>query len=138
MVIDVLSPEELARHERAIERIRRKLFASHTPEEFGIVPGSEEIISASAENLWNAGVGSYRRITWGGLRYFIATSAAQLEMTVSHFERDVFTLHVADERGHTEVASRVEFAALDNLAWRHIATLRRAAEGRRRAQLQRG
>jgi hypothetical protein len=66
MVIDVLSPEELARHERAINKIRRKLFASHTPEEFGIVPGSEEILTASAENLWNAGVGSYRRITLSG------------------------------------------------------------------------
>lgn len=37
-----------------------------------------------------------------------------------------------DDRGHTEVASRVKFTALDSLAWRHVTSLRRAAGGRKR------
>ncbi len=66
MVIVALTPEEVAKHERAVEKIRRKLFATHTPEEFGIVPGSEEIMRATAEERWMAGVGEYRVIRWGG------------------------------------------------------------------------
>jgi hypothetical protein len=53
---------------------------------------------------------------------------ARLEMIVSHFERDVLTFHIANERGHTEVVSPVKLAALDSLAWRHVTNLRRAAE----------
>ena len=36
MVVDALTPEEVARHERAIAKIRRKLFARHRPKDFGI------------------------------------------------------------------------------------------------------
>jgi hypothetical protein len=41
-------------------------------------------------------------------------------MTISHFERHLFTFRVASEREHTELASPIEFAALDRLAWKYI------------------
>lgn len=120
MVIDALTPEEVVRHRRAIEKIKRKLFARHTPDDFGIVPGSEEVLSATAEQLWCASIGEYRRVTLGGLRFTIAIGSSHFEMTVSHFEHDVFTLHIASERGHTELASRVRFDAVDRIAWAYV------------------
>lgn len=120
MVIVALTLDESARHKRAIEKVKRKLFARHTPDDYGIVPGSEEILSATAEQRWCASVGEYRRITWGGLRFAIAIGSSRFEMTISHFERDVFTVHVATELGHTELAARVEFDALDRIAWSYI------------------
>lgn len=125
MVIDVLTPEESARHDRAIAKIRRKLFAQHTPSEFGIVPDSELVLSATAQQRWCAGIGDYRTITWGGLRYTIVPVSSRYELTVSHTERDVFLLHIANQRGNTEVVSPVKFDELDRAAWMHVEHLRR-------------
>lgn len=128
MVLDSLTPDEIALHTRAIEKIRRKLFARHSREEYGIVPGSEEVLAATAEKRWCAGVGTYRRITWGGLRFWIVTKAESYELTISHFERDIFSVHIADERGHTEVESRARLPMLDSTTWKHVTALRRAAD----------
>jgi hypothetical protein len=127
MVIDALTPEEIARHGRAIAKIRRKLFGQHTPEEFAIVPGSERVLSATAQQKWCASIGDYRTITFGGLRFTLAIESSRYELTVSHSERDVFILHIANERGNTEVVSPVKFNELDRAAWKHIENLRRAS-----------
>src|SRR5687768_10495289 len=107
MVIVVLTPEEIARHDRAIAKIRRKLFAQHTPDELGIVQGSERVLSATAQQRWCASIGHYRTITWGGLRFTLSLASSRYELTVSHCDRDVFILHIANERGNTEVVSPV-------------------------------
>ena len=127
MVIDALTPEEIARHDRAIAKIRRKLFAQHTPDELGIVQGSERVLSATAHQRWCASIGNYRTITWGGLRFTLSLGSSRYELTVSHCERDVFLLHIANERGNTEVVSPVRFDELDRIAWKHIENLRRAS-----------
>jgi hypothetical protein len=127
MVIDALTPEEIARHGRAIAKIRGKLFGQHTPEEFAIVPGSERVLSATAQQKWCASIGDYRTITFGGLRFTLAIESSRYELTVSHSERDVFILHIANERGNTEVVSPVKFNELDRAAWKHIENLRRAS-----------
>jgi len=127
MVIDALTPEEIARHDRAIAKIRRKLFVQHTHDEFAIVPGSERVLSATAQQRWCASIGNYRTITWGGLRFTLAIASSRYELTVSHCERDVFILHIANERGNTEVVSPVKFEELDRVAWKHIENLRRAS-----------
>jgi hypothetical protein len=132
MVIVALTPDERARHERAIEKIKRKLFARRTPDDYGIVPGSEKTLSATAEQRWCASIGEYRRVTWGGLRFEIAIGSSRYEMTISHFERNVFSVHAATERGHTELAALVEFDGLDRIAWRYIQN-RRSGGGRHRA-----
>lgn len=126
MVIDALTPEEIARHDRAITKIRRTLFAQHAPSEFGIVAGSERVLSATAQQRWCASIGNYRTITWGGLRFTLAIGSSRYELTVSHCERDVFLLHIANERGNTEVVSPVRFDELDRVAWKHIENLRRS------------
>jgi hypothetical protein len=126
MVIDALTPEEIDRHARAIAKIRRKLFAQHTADEFAIVPGSERVLSATAQQKWCASIGHYRTITFGGLRFTLAIASSRYELTVSHCERDVFILHIANERGNTEVVSPVKFDELDRAAWKHIENLRRA------------
>jgi hypothetical protein len=125
MVIVALTPEEVAKHERAVEKIRRKLFATHTPEEFGIVPGSEEIMRATAEERWMAGVGEYRVIRWGGLRYAIEAQGDPFKLTITHFERDTFTFHISNKRGHTEVVTPAKFADIDRIAWHHVSNLHR-------------
>jgi hypothetical protein len=129
MVIVALTPDESARHKRAIEKIKRKLFAHHAPEDYGIVSGSEKILSATAEQRWCASIGEYRRVSWGGLRFAIAIGSSRYEMTISHFERNVFSVHVATELGHTELAARVEFDALDRIAWKYVQN--RRSVGRR-------
>jgi hypothetical protein len=123
MVIVALTPEEVAKHERAIEKIRRKLFAQHTAEEFGIVPESEEVISATAEKRWMAGVGDYRVIRWGGLRYKLEAKGEPFKLTITHFERDTFTFHISNKRGHTEVVAPVTFADIGRVAWKHVRNL---------------
>src|SRR5688572_14802946 len=127
MVIVALTPEEIARHGRAIAKIRRKLFVEHTPDEFSIVPGSERVLSATAQRKWCASIGDYRTITFGGLRFTLAIASSRYELTVSHSERDVFILHIANERGNTEVVSPVKFNELDRAAWKHIENLRRTS-----------
>ena len=127
MVIDALTPEEIARHDRAIAKIRRKLFVQHTPDELGIVQGSERVLSATAQQRWCASIGNYRTITWGGLRFTLSLGSSRYELTVSHCERDVFLLHIANERGNTEVVSPVRFDELNHVAWKHIENLLRAS-----------
>ena len=125
MIIVALTPEEIERHARAIAKLRGKLFAEHTPDEFSIVPGSERILSATAEKRWCAGEGEYRRMTWGGLRFTLAIGSKRYELTVSHFERDVFILHIANQRGNTELVSPVKFNDLDHVTWKHVERFRR-------------
>jgi hypothetical protein len=137
MVIDALTPEEIARHDRAIAKIRRKLFVQHTPDEFAIVPGSERVLSATAQQRWCASIGNYRTITWGGLRFTLSLGSSRYELTVSHCERDVFILHIANERGNTEVVSPVRFSELDRVAWKHIENLRRADSRPKRLDVRR-
>lgn len=98
-----LTPEEVSKHKRAIEKIKRKLFARHTPTEYGIVPGSEEIIGATAEERWCASIGEYRKLTLGGVRFTLQIGSSRYSMTVLHVERDVLSLHVSSERGYTEL-----------------------------------
>ena len=69
MVLEPLTPEERARHDRGIERIRRRLFRCYQPTDYFIVPNSERVIAASAESCWNAACGSYRVVRVGGLGF---------------------------------------------------------------------
>lgn len=130
MIIVALTPDETARHARAIEKIKRKLFAHHAPDDYGIVQGSEKILRATAEQRWCAGIGEYRRLTWGGLRFAIAIGSSRYEMMISHFERNLFSVHASTERGHTELAALVEFDAIDRIAWRFIESRRRVVQAR--------
>jgi hypothetical protein len=125
MVIDALTPGELATHERAIVKIRQKLFARHTSEEYGIVDGSEEVMPACAQNRWNAGVGNYRLITCGGLRFDFSGPRSRFTLTVMHFERDVFTVHISNGKGHTEMVDHAKFDSLDQFVWKHVENCRR-------------
>ena len=129
MVIVALTPGEVSKHKRAIEKIKRKLFARHTPTDYGIVPGSEEIIGATSEERWCASIGEYRKLTLGGVRFTLQIGSSRYSMTVSHVERDVFSLHVSSERGHTELSRLVAYERLADMPWEYIRH-RQGANGR--------
>ena len=72
LILAPLTSDEERRHAIAVEKVRRKLFSAHSAEEFSVVPGSERILSASAQELWMAGRGEYRTLALGGLSFRIA------------------------------------------------------------------
>jgi hypothetical protein len=100
VVLEPLTPEEVARHERGIERLRRRLFRKYQPTDYFIVPSSEQVLAASAESRWNAACGSYRVFTFGGLAYSVdcCDPAGLCAFRVSHFDADVFIYRQANIR----------------------------------------
>jgi hypothetical protein len=131
VVIVALTPEELARCDRAIEKIRRKLFAQHTAQEFGFLEGSQTIMPPYAENRWNAGCGNYRVIRWGGLRFHFVAGNSRFELTITHTELDRFLVHIGNEKGHTEMVAPTNFVLLGEFVWRHVEKCRRATKARK-------
>jgi hypothetical protein len=128
VVLEPLTPEERARHERGIERIRRRLFRRYQPVDYFIVPNSEQVLAACAEGCWNAACGSYRVFRVGGLSYAADCRDAEglSRFTVSHAETDLFSFWITAARGHTVNSGIVRFRELDEIVYARVCSLRRS------------
>lgn len=126
--LEALTPEEEARHARGVEKIRRKLFHKHAPADYFIVPGSERILSASAESCWNAACGSYRVFRFGGLSYSFngGGSAGLYTFSARHFNADDFIFWLGAPQGHTLSCTNVAFRDLHELPYAYVQSCRRA------------
>lgn len=129
MVLEPLTPEERARHDRGIERIRRRLFRCYQPTDYFIVPNSERVIAASAESCWNAACGSYRVVRVGGLSYAAdcCDKDGLSRFSVSHFEGHRFNFWLTGARGHTVASLVVHFRKLDEIVYERLCSFRRAS-----------
>jgi hypothetical protein len=128
VVREPLTPEEQARHERGIERIRGRLFRRYQPSDYFIIPNSERVLAASAESCWNAGCGSYRVFRFGGLSYVVdgGDKAGASKLTISHVDRDRFDFWLSAARGHTVTSVSVRFRELDEVVYAYVCSHRRA------------
>jgi hypothetical protein len=127
VVLEPLTPEERARHERGIERIRRRLFRRYQPSDYFIIPNSERVIPASAESCWNAACGSYRVLRFGGLTYVVdcLDQAGLCKFSVSHVDADRFHFWLTAARDHTVCSITVPFGELDEAAHTRVCSYRR-------------
>ena len=116
------------RHERGLERIRRRLFRRYRPTDYCIIPNSERVIAASAESCWNAACGSHRVFRVGGLSYIADCSDKDglSTFSVSHFEGQRFSFWLTAARGHTVTSLVVEFRDLDEIVYGRVCSFRRA------------
>lgn len=128
MVLEPLTLEEVARHERGIAKLRRRLFRKYQPTDYFIVPSSERVLAASAESRWNAACGSYRVFTFGGLGYSVdcRDPAGLCEFRVSHFDADVFTFWLRAAKGHSVTALDIRFRELDDTVYAYVRSYRHA------------
>jgi hypothetical protein len=124
--MEPLTPAEEARHARAIQKIRGRLFHRYPPAGYFIVTGSERILSASAESCWNAACGTYRVFRFGGLAYEIdcADHAGLYSFSVSHFAADTFTFWLSAPQGHTLSCINIAFRDLDELPHAYVRSCR--------------
>lgn len=142
MVLQELTEQDRACHERAVERIRCRLFSKHGPEDYLVVPGSEKLIRASAASCWNAASGSYRVVTWGGLSYAVdcAGEAGPARFSVSHAKADRFHFWLSAAERYTVNALLIRFAELSEVPYYYVSSYRRACSRtlRRQASLKAG
>lgn len=126
-MLEPLTPEERARHEKGIERIRRRLFRRYLPSDYFIIPNSEEVIAACAESCWNAACGSYRVFRVGGLSFAADGGAeGQCRFSVSHMDTNRFSFWMIGARGHTITSLIVPFRDLDEMVYATLCAYRRA------------
>lgn len=128
MVLIALTDEERARHERAVAKMRQCLFLKHSAEEYRIMPDSERVLAAYAEECWNAACGTYRLVHLGGLEYRVDCSdpAGASRFAVSHSGADQFSFWLSAAKGHTVSAMTVHFRELDEVPFRYVSSLRRS------------
>lgn len=128
MVSAPLTSAEQARHERAIEKIRRQLFRKYTPADYFIVPASEHVFAAYAEGRWNEACGAYRVLHLGGISYSVdcADAAGLSKFHLSHAEADRFNFWLTAMPGHTISALNVRFCELDEIPYAYVSSYRRA------------
>jgi hypothetical protein len=129
-VLVPVTPDEIARHVAAINRLRRRLFLKHSSADYHIVDGSEWILPPSAQTLWNAACGEYRELTIGGLRYSVdcLDRDGPARFTVSHERALEFAFWMQTGRGNTLFSLVVPFRALDELVYRYVTSFRRTNE----------
>ena len=128
MVLEPLTPQERARHERGIERIRQRLFRRYQLSDYFIVPDSEKVLLASAQSCWNAACGSYRVFRFGGLSYEVDCGAedGRSKFTVLHCQADQFSFWMTGGRRYTISSLTVSFDALDEIVHARLSSYRRA------------
>lgn len=128
MVLQQITAQERDRHQRAIVRMRDRLFSKHRPEDYLVVPASERVIAAYAESRWNAACGGYRVLHVGGLSYSVdcADEAGLSSFTVSHNEADRFFFWLSAAKGHTVNSMLVRFSELDELPYEYVSSYRRS------------
>lgn len=122
-----LSPEDITRHQAAIDRIRSRLFRKHSPADYCIIDGSEEILPPSSQTRWNAACGEYRELTIGGLRYTVdcLDRDGLSTFTVLHQHAFEFAVWIQTGRGNTVCSLLVPFRRLDDVVFSYIASFRR-------------
>lgn len=126
MVLDALTPEELARQEKALARLRERILSSGSFAALGIGEVTERLVPGYAEMRWSAGIGEYRIRRWGGLEFAFSTEGAGFVVSVIHDLRDLFWVHIANDRGHTESIAQVPFEALGPFVWKQVGNCLRA------------
>jgi hypothetical protein len=128
VVLQPLTPEELARHAKGIEKMRRQLFRRYQPSEYFIVPDSEAVLRASAESCWNAACGEYRVFRFGGLSYLIdcCDKDGLSKFSISHDDADRFSFWLSAAKGHTMASLTVRFRELDEVVHDYVWSLRRS------------
>lgn len=133
MVLVALTEAERARHDRAVGKMRERLFRKHSAEEYCIVSGSERVIAAHVEECWNAACGTYRVVHLGGLEYQVDCEdrAGGSRFAVSHIEADEFNFWLTAPQHYTLSALNVRFRELDEVPFRYVSSLRRANVERR-------
>jgi hypothetical protein len=110
-----LTPEELALHEKAIAKMRRKLFARYSPGDYFSIPGTEEILAPSVTLRCQPSFNlTLREIRWGGLRWQVdgGYEPTPLLVCVSHWEMDRFNIQVTAAKGYTMHIDTFEFVTL--------------------------
>ncbi|HEU4655858.1 MAG TPA: hypothetical protein VFS47_17860 [Steroidobacteraceae bacterium] len=114
MVLAALTPEEQRRHEKAMAKLRAELFRKYSPAQYFIVAGSEGVTPASAEMCWMEGVGSYRKLCLGGLRYRIdcADEYGLAALHVRHRKDKEFCFWIESAQDFTVVSRCVQFTEL--------------------------
>jgi hypothetical protein len=128
VVLEPLTPEEQARHEKGIERVRGRLFRRYQPSDYFIIPNSERVIAASAESCWNAACGRYRVFHFGGLSYLVdgGDKAGVSKLTISRVDSDGFDFWLSAAQGHTVTSVRVRFRELDEVIHAYVCSYWRA------------
>lgn len=128
MVLDLITAKERERHERAIAKIRERLFSRHHADDYRVVSASERVIAPYAESRWNAACGDYRVLYLGGLSYSVdcADEAGLSRFSVSHDEDDRFSFWLSAAKGHTVNSLLLRFRELDELPYAYVSSYRRS------------
>jgi hypothetical protein len=128
VVLQPLTPEELARHAKGIENVRRQLFRRYQPSDYFIVPNSEAVLQASAESCWNAACGEYRVFRFGGLSYIADCSDKEglSKFSIVHSDADRFSFWLTAARGHTMASLTIRFRELDEIVHEYVCSFRRS------------
>jgi hypothetical protein len=114
LILQALTPEEQRRHEKAIAKLKVGLFKDRPPSHYFIVPGSEKVLPARAEEKWMQGTGNYRVLHLGGLEYLLdcADPEGHTTLTISHKEGSQFWFWIIAAKGYTLTAATAEFKDL--------------------------
>jgi hypothetical protein len=125
------TPEELALHRAAIDRIRKRLFSKHSTADYWISDGSEKIHPPSAQLRWNAACGEYREFTLGGLSYAVdcLDRHGLTQFTVRHQQNQEFAFWMENGKGNATCSLVVPFRVLDEVVFRYVVSCRRANAG---------
>lgn len=128
MVLELITARERERHEKAIAKIRERLFSRHHAEDYRVAPVSECVIAAYAESRWNAACGDYRVLHLGGLSYAVdcADEAGLSRFCVPHEEDDRFSFWLSAAKGHTVNSLLLRFRELDELPFMYVSSYRRS------------
>jgi len=111
-----LTPDELVIHEKAIAKIRRKLFTRYSPADYFIIPGTEVVLPASVNVRFQPTYNeTTQSVMWGGLRWDVdgGFEPTPLVVTLRHWEADRFYIQVTSANGYTMHINTFPFATLD-------------------------
>lgn len=130
VVLELLTAQERERHEKAIARVRERLFSRHRADDYPVVFASERVIAAYAESRWNAACGDYRVLHLGGLSYSVdcVDEAGLSRFSVSHDEDDRFSFWLSAAKGHTVNSLLLRFRELDELPYAYVSSYRRSCQ----------
>ncbi|HTE40656.1 MAG TPA: hypothetical protein VK629_07495 [Steroidobacteraceae bacterium] len=114
-MLEPLTPEEVIRHHKAIDKIRQRLFRRFKPADYFIIDGSESIIMASADGKWCPERGSYRVFSFGGIEYQFdaACKEGPASFSIRHEKGAQFWFSLSSDRKETVKNLPLTFDWLD-------------------------
>lgn len=122
--------EEMALHQRAVEKLRTIVFSSPNASKYEVL--SHEVLPMSVDVMCDIqveGMPTYRVVKLGGLRFAIAKQKYPMIAGVTHLEKDRFDLYVFDHTHKgTEYTAFVGIATKQTLATDIWAAVERVAK----------